>query len=220
MSIDWLPTWEQDFVDLCQKWKAGLEYPANVTAFDWKQVETAAALAVIDAFLTARAACEKNDSSRNRRQKNEAKQTVKSVLRDFANASIRYNKLMTEEDKRFYGIHTPDQVPTPVPAPATYPEAKPDTSIIRQVTIHFQDSVTKKRAKPHGVRGAELRWALLDHPPESVAELMYWDFDTAMHFTLIFGEKERGQRLYFCLRWESNTKLKGPYGEIYSAIIP
>jgi hypothetical protein len=23
-----------------------------------------------------------------------------------------------------------------------------------------------------------------------------------------------------CLRWESNTNLKGPYSEIYSAIIP
>jgi hypothetical protein len=30
---DWLPVREQDFADLCQKWKAGLENPANVANF-------------------------------------------------------------------------------------------------------------------------------------------------------------------------------------------
>jgi hypothetical protein len=46
------------------------------------------------------------------------------------------------------------------------------------------------------------------------------DFDTATPLTLTFGESQRGQRLYFCLRWESTTNLKGPFGEIYSAVIP
>jgi hypothetical protein len=30
----------------------------------------------------------------------------------------------------------------------------------------------------------------------------------------------RGKRVYFCLRWETSTSLKGPWGEIGSAIIP
>jgi hypothetical protein len=46
------------------------------------------------------------------------------------------------------------------------------------------------------------------------------DFNTASPFTLKFDESQRGLRLYFCLRWETSTNLKGPDGEIYSAIIP
>ncbi|MDR2618039.1 MAG: hypothetical protein LBC62_04130 [Treponema sp.] len=75
---------------------------------------------------------------------------------------------MREEDKLDYGVHTPDLVPTPSPKPETYPEAEADTSVIRQVTIHFWDSGTKKRGKPHGVHGAEIRWVILDHAPETV----------------------------------------------------
>jgi hypothetical protein len=220
MSTDWLPSKEQDFTDLCLKWKDALEDPAVVAAFGWTQAEVTAALAAINAYLAARTAYEKDDSGRNRLAKDVAREAATNAMRDFANTSLRYNKLMKEEDKRYYGIHTPDSVPTPGTAPTSFPEAESDTSVIRQVTIRFWDSVTKKRGKPRGVHGAEIRWAILDHAPLSVAELLNSDFDTASPFTLVFDESQRGQRLYFCLRWESTTNLKGPYGEIYSAIIP
>ncbi|MHC6203570.1 hypothetical protein ACYULU_10295 [Breznakiellaceae bacterium SP9] len=217
---DWLPPREQDLVDLCQRWKTGLENPANVTNFDWKQADMTETLAVIDAFLTARTAYEESNSTKNRLAKDEAKDAAKGSMRDFANSSIRFNKRMKDEDKLVYGIHPIDRTSTPAAEPKTYPEAEPDTSVIRQVTIHFWDNVTKKRGKPHGVHGAEIRWALLDHVPTSVNELMNSDFDTASPFTLKFDESRRGQRLYFCLRWESTTTAKGPFGEIYSAVIP
>jgi hypothetical protein len=56
--------------------------------------------------------------------------------------------------------------------------------------------------------------------PISVAELANSDFDTASPLTLRFDENQRGLWLYFCLRWESITNLKGPFGEIGSAVIP
>ena len=217
---DWLPSREQDLADLCQRWKVGLENPANVTNFGWKQAEVTETLTKVTAFLTARAAYEEVDSTANRIAKDEEKDAAKSAMRDFANSSIRYNKQMKDEDKLVYGIHPVDRTATPAGAPESYPEAEPDTSIIRQVTINFWDSVSKKRGKPHGVHGAEIRWALLDHAPASVDELTNSDFDTASPLTLKFDESQRGQRMYFCLRWETNTNVKGPYGEIYSAVIP
>jgi hypothetical protein len=217
---DWIPHREQDLADLCQKWKTGLENPANTTNFDWKQTEVAEALSKVSAFLTARAAYEEVNSTANRMAKDEAKDEAKSAMRDFANTSIRFNKLMNDEDKLVYGIRPPDRTATPAGEPASYPEAEPDTSIIRRVTIHFWDSATKKRGKPRGVHGAEIRWALLDHPPESVDELTTSDFDTASPLTLTFDESQRGLRVYFCLRWESTTNIKGPFGEIYSAVVP
>ena len=68
-------------------------------------------------------------------------------------------------------------------------------------------------------QAVRLRWTA-DYPPASIDELIHSDFDTTSPFTLKFDEADRGKRVYFCLRWESNTNLKGPWGEIYSAIIP
>ena len=217
---DWLPSREQDLADLCQKWKAGLDNQAHITNFGWKQAEVTETLAKVSAFLTARAAYEEIDSTANRMVKDEAKAAAKSAMRDFANSSIRYNKQMKDEDRLVYGIRPVDRTATPAGEPESYPDAEPDTSVIRQVTINFWDSATKKRGKPHGVHGAEIRWVILDHAPVSVEELTNSDFDTASPFTLKFDENQRGQRVYFCLRWETNTNIKGPYGEIYSAIIP
>jgi hypothetical protein len=217
---DWLPGKEQDLVDLCIRWRIGLGDPTVVAAFGWDQVDVTVTLAALDAFLSARMAYKQDNSTRNRRIKDEAKEVAKRTMRGFANTSIRYNKLMKEEDKEYYGIHTHDPIPTPNPKPTTFPEAEADTSVLRQVTIHFWDSFTKKRGKPHGIHGAEIRWAILDHVPISVKELVNSDFDTATPFTLVFDESQRGQRLYFCLRWESTTNQKGPDGEIYSVVIP
>jgi hypothetical protein len=219
-GTSWLPRKEQDFVDLCLKWKAGLEDPAIAAVFGWDPAVVAVILALLVAFLTARTAYKQVNSSRNRLIKDEAREAAERGMEDFANTSIRYNKKMKEEDKQDYGIHTPDHVPSPVTAPTSFPEADTDTSVIRQVIIHFWDSLTKKRGKPHGVHGAEIRWAILDHVPLSVKELINSDFDTASPFTLVFDESDRGKRLYFCLRWETSTNLKGPDGEIYSVIIP
>jgi hypothetical protein len=176
-----------------------------IAAFGWDQTEITAVLAMIIAFLAAWTAYQQDDSSRNRLVKDETLEAAGTLMRDFANSSIRYNKKMKEEDKRYYGIHTPDPTPTPVPKPETYPEADVDTSIIRQVRIHFWDSETKKRGKPYGVHGAEIRWAILDHTPVSVKELVNSDFDTATPFTLVFDESQRGQRLY--LRTPRNTEF-------------
>jgi hypothetical protein len=217
---DWLPSRERDLADLCQKWKTGLENPANVTNFGCKHAEVTETLAKAAAFLTSRTAYEEVDSTANRMAKDEAKDAAKGALRDFANSSIRYNKQMKDEDKLVYGIRPADRTATPAGEPETYPEAEPDTSIIRQVRINFWDSATKTRGKPHGVHGAEIRWAVLDHAPAAVEELSNSDFDTASPLTLKFDESRRGQRLYFCLRWETNTNVKGPFGEIHSAVIP
>jgi hypothetical protein len=217
---DWLPHREQDFTDLCVKWKTGLADAANITAFGWNQTEVTAALGAVDGFLTAREDYENDDSSKNRLKKDEAKDAARSFMRDFANTSMRFNKRMMDEDRLFYGLHPQDGTRTPDTEPVSFPEAEGGTAIPRQVAVHYWDSVTKKRGKSRGIHGAEVRWAVLGHPPAGIDELIHSDFDTASPFILKFDEADRGKRVYFCLRWVSGTNLKGPWGEIYSAVIP
>jgi hypothetical protein len=126
--------------------------------------------------LTARAAYEETDSTKNRLARDNAKDIAKSAMRDFANSSIRYNKQVKDEDKLDYGIRPVDRTSTVGTEPETYPEAEPDTSVIRQLTINFWHSATKKRGKPHGVHGAKIHWAILDHAPALVEELLKGPF--------------------------------------------
>jgi hypothetical protein len=216
----WVPTAEAALAELCQNWKAGMEDPAQVTAFGWKQEEVTETANKVTLFLTARGSYRSANSTANRIVKDTCKKAAIAAMQDFARYNIRLNRQMSEAQKLFYGVRTPDTTPTHVSAPASFPEADVITSIIRQLTIIFWDSITKKRAKPYGVHGAEILWAILDHEPASIKELVNSDFDTASPFTLVFDENERGKRVYFCLRWETTTNLKGPVSPIYSAIIP
>jgi hypothetical protein len=75
-------------------------------------------------------------------------------------------------------------------------------------------------AKPYGVRGAELAWAILPAPPKSQADLTHSAFDTRSPYIFEFDIPEVGQILYVCARWENTTGKKGPWGTIKSAVIP
>ncbi|MDR1372726.1 MAG: hypothetical protein LBJ17_06345 [Dysgonamonadaceae bacterium] len=106
------------------------------------------------------------------------------------------------------------------PAPDTYPDYDVDTSIMRRLGIHFFNHGSKSHAKPHGIHGAEIKWAKLAVPPVDVEELLNSSFDTRSPFTLDFLESERGETVWFCLRWENTTGEKGPWSELIKAIIP
>ncbi|MDR1864959.1 MAG: hypothetical protein LBR08_05235 [Bacteroidales bacterium] len=71
-----------------------------------------------------------------------------------------------------------------------------------------------------GVRGAEIRWLISATPPVNWDDLRHSEFDTRSPFTMSFSGDQRGQTVYFALRWENNTGEKGPWCEIQSAIIP
>jgi hypothetical protein len=74
---------------------------------------------------------------------------------------------------------------------------------------------------PPGRSQDEVRWAILDHPPADLKELINSTFDTNSPLTLEFEEHERGKHVYLCGRWEIQREgEKGPDGAIEEAIIP
>jgi hypothetical protein len=213
------PDTEQDLVDLCLIWKSGLENPLSAL-YKWDPEELTPTLNGITAFLTARTAYAEDDSSKNRRAKNEAKKAVKKLMQDFANTSIRYNKHMTEADREHYGIYASDS-PSPIQVPKTSPRLIIDTGTRRRIIIYYKDEKSSRRGKPKGVHGIEVRWAILDHPPKDVSELIHSSFDTRAPLILEFEEHDRGKKIYLCGSWEIEREgLKGPPGAIEEAIIP
>jgi hypothetical protein len=152
--------------------------------------------------------------------KNDARAAGEQVIRPFKRRYLD-DPPVTNEDRVAMGLPVRDLVRTPDKKPETIPEAETDSSVIRRLGIHFKDRGAKSRAKPHGVHGAEICWNVQDQPPVNIdEELVHSDFDTASPFILVFGEADRGKRVYYALRWESATNLKGEWSEVYSAIIP
>jgi hypothetical protein len=154
--------------------------------------------------------------------KTEKRKEYEKLLRILVK-NLESNTRVTDEALRSMGIVIRDTTPTRVEIPTHYPAYMVDTSVIRQLIIHFWNMLLGNRlskAKPHGVHGAEVRWAVLPDAPASVEELIHSSFDTRTPLTLTFDESDRGKTVYFCLRWENTRGEKGPWSEIVMAIIP
>jgi hypothetical protein len=208
---------------------AFLEWAKTLTAYASPKLTNfnipAGAFTPIQAQLTAyetafEAAQNPNRGKVDVLNKNEARDTLKTSIRSFVKAYLAYNPAVSDADKENMGLPLHDGTRTPVPAPTTIPEVELDSSIIRQIAVHFKDAGSEKRGKPAHVHGIELRWALLDNAPASVEDMKNSAFDTATPYTFTFDETDRGKALYICPRWENNKGDKGPWGEIVKAIIP
>jgi hypothetical protein len=152
--------------------------------------------------------------------KKEARKETETKARAIVKAYIAYNPAVSNDARLAMQVPVHKTTRTPVPPPTELTEYEVDTSIIRQLTVNFHASGSTKKAKPEGVHGAEIRWAILGAPPLSLDELTHSSFDTRTPFTLVFDENQRGKTVYFCLCWENTTGAKGPWSEIVNAIIP
>jgi hypothetical protein len=144
-----------------------------------------------------------------------------AVYRKLYTGYLKNNPLVTDEDlvnmglpKHSSGGRTP---PTP---PTTIVEVTVDTSIPATIILNYRNKNEKGTAKPPRVHGVEIRYEILDEPPQDWEQLKNSSFDTRTPAKLVFKGEDRGKTVYFALRWENNVGEKGPWGEIYSAIIP
>jgi hypothetical protein len=150
-----------------------------------------------------------------------AEKDFKAVYRQLYIGYLKGNPLVTDEDLVSMGLpkHSTGGKTPPTP-PTTVVEATSDTSKPGIVGINFRDKNEKGMAKPKLVRGAEIAWAVLETPPVDWSELVHSAFDTHTPAQLVFTGDQRGKTVYYALRWENNIGEKGPWSEIYSAIIP
>jgi hypothetical protein len=152
--------------------------------------------------------------------KDEARETAEAIIRPFVGQWLMW-KQVTDAEREDMGIHNPQPRRPIIPVPSTVPVLDPQAGHARQVVIPYRDQNSPHRGKPADVHGIEVRWALLDHPPAAVADLINSSFDTASPLTLTFGEEDRGKRIYMTGRWEIQREgAKGDFGEIVSAIVP
>jgi hypothetical protein len=129
-----------------------------------------------------------NEGTRNSNiifAQNEARKEYEKLLRILVK-SLQSNIHVTPDNLHgIGGIVVPSSSRTPAPVAAmTYPDFDIDSKTFRHLSVHYYDQSEKKsKAKPAGQHGAEIRWAILDTPPASLADLINSSFNTRTPFT-------------------------------------
>jgi hypothetical protein len=152
--------------------------------------------------------------------KDEARAEAVAVIRPFVGQWLMW-KQVSDQQRLDMGLHNPAPRREHIPAPATVPELSPRAGNPRQVVVPYRDKGVDRKGKPADVHGIEVRWAILDHPPADVKDLVNSAFDTNSPLMLEFEEHDRGKRVYMAGLWEIEREgIKGQPGEIVSAIVP
>jgi hypothetical protein len=178
---------------------------------------------VVNAY--AQALIKARDLNRGRldtKRKNEKKAAARKAIKTFIRERIAHNEDASAEHLELLGIPTGKKQNAlhKLLKLKSCPEAKADTSIQAQITFRYIDSLTRKRARPEGIIGAEINWLVSQTPPASDEEMTYSQFVTSSPCTLNFREDQRGHFVYYRFRWFSRRKnCHGPWSKIEKAVI-
>ena len=180
-------------------------------------------VAELKADFEAKSAIAENPATRTPvavQAKNDARKIYESELRTLIRSHVTYNQIVTDADRTAMRLPIHSTSHTPAPDPQTVPEAEIELPSPGVVVIHFHDRGATRKAKPPGVHGVEIAWAVLDVVPVDWNKLTSSAFDTRTPYKFAFAGTERGKKLYFALRWENTRGVKGDWSEIYETVIP
>lgn len=149
--------------------------------------------------------------------KNSAKFAMVILLRTYA-SQIRLNPGVTNSDKIALGLNLPNNAPSPIPVPLTFPllsivSAGPGTQIIR-----FADSATPaSRAKPFGAIGMQLFRGIAVAAISDVLLTSFYAQLTAQPFQANFVIGDAGKVATYFSRWITRGK---PVGDAAAQVGP
>jgi hypothetical protein len=152
-------------------------------------------------------------------EKNAARKTLVTMIRALADFRLR-NPIITDAQRIALGLHVRDTTPTTIDVPKNRPELNIDVLDVRRLKVVFHDMGSDSKAKPYGVNGAVIVYAVLDTPPADITLLTRSVLATRTPHTLEFTEEERGKTVYVAICWQNEKGQRGPWSEIESAIIP
>jgi hypothetical protein len=205
-----LVVWSKNFLTLIL---------ANADAWSIPQTETRVLQTAVTNFQTLQS--QADSPAKNKaivKQKNDAKKILKEKIRELVNYRLK-NPVITDAQRILLGLHVRDTHPSPVPIPATTPEFNIEVIGVRQLSVSFRDSGSATKAKPYGVNGAVILFAVLDFPP-TIKDLTQSVLATRTPHKFVFDDSERGKTVYFAICWQNEKGERGSLSDIQSAIIP
>jgi hypothetical protein len=136
------------------------------------------------------------------------------------NEHLKYNSLISDEERKHMGLLVRDRKPAPPREPDSLPVVSVKLPSPGVIELHVVDSKSGRRTKPEGVHGYEIKYAIVDALATDWAQLIDSTFSTRSTFRMTFSGKQRGKMLSFALRYENTRGVKGPWTEIITTVIP
>jgi hypothetical protein len=152
-------------------------------------------------------------------EKSRVRKSSEKTLRTFIKRFLRYPPV-TAQDRANMGIPEHDTTRTAIGVPQTRPEFSIVVKDFRRLAVPFRDQGSASKARPYGLSGAVIRWAVLDKPPPGPKALTSFALATRTPYILNFAEEERGKTVYIAMQWQNEKGDVGGFSEIQSAIIP
>jgi hypothetical protein len=152
-------------------------------------------------------------------EKNAARHVLEAKIRGLAGFRLK-NPLITDAQRIALGLHVRDRKPSTIAVPSTRPELDIEVVDFRRLRILFRDMGGESKAKPYGVHGAVIAFAVLDAPPAGPDALTRTAPATRTPYILEFAEAERGRTVYVVICRQNEKGQKGPWSEIKKAIVP
>ena len=152
--------------------------------------------------------------------KNDAKDALASLARP-AIQTIQNNPAVTDEVRQLMGLPIPDRTRTRVPVPATRPAVQVESRPSFEHVVNWRDEMTpKSKAKPKGVRGAQIWVWIGPNPPADPAGFKWLALDSATPYLQVHDAGDVGKTAHYALRWENTRGETGPWSVVVSATVP
>lgn len=187
--------------------------PGDVVALLGQQTAWAAGLAAhCTAQTAARGAREGKDSARR---------AYESGVRSLARR-LQASPAVSDAERKSLGLRVSDTVRTRVAVPSTRPVVKVVSRDRLRHIIYFYDlreGGAMHRAKPAGVMGVEIWFALGALPPGDARACNLLGVYSRSPCAAEFGPGDGGKTAHYMLRWVNRRGERGPWSETASATL-
>ncbi|MDR0348487.1 MAG: hypothetical protein LBH90_03210, partial [Tannerella sp.] len=166
---DYIPRKDSELVAWSANFTQGIA--ENATAWGISADEVSALQTAGDTFAALHAKA--GSPTRNSvivAEKNAARKTLEANIRALAGFRLK-NPVIPSAARIALGLRVRDLTLSTIPVPATRPELDVEVLDVRRLKIHFHDMGSAGRARPRGISGAIIAFALPDAPPSGVNAL-------------------------------------------------
>ncbi|GHV76411.1 hypothetical protein AGMMS49942_12320 [Spirochaetia bacterium] len=171
-------------------------------------------------YMAAYTVCQRpNSGPLDYKIRDAARVVLQPALKEFHKVYLLYNDKVSDEDKILLGFvlvtNTREKAKKPVSRPAA--DVEYGVGILR---FHFRDEFTTHRGKPAKVQSMQMVYCFSRTQPVHMDEFIHSASATASPLEIYGAEDQRGETMWFRLRWVGPTSLEGPWSEFFSAIMP
>jgi hypothetical protein len=155
-------------------------------------------------------------------EKNEVRKELEKRSRELVQGFLAKNPYVTKVDRDAMGITVYDTIPTSVPEPRgqAFAEVTYLGKTQHLLTLQHVSSTPSDPKSEHGFRIFCKVCAHGEPIPQSGMDLTESRFSRQKKVQFSFTPEDSGKTAYYAVRYENSKGQSGPWGPLFSAIIP